>query len=339
MTRQSKLKHKITALVVSCVMVACLMMIGEFLCRAFTRVNFLDNTAEMFSPNRFGKSYGNTPNFSGVSFGQEFTTDANGFRYDAGAGVELAGDSAVLLIGDSVGFGPAVEDSKTIAGRLRARMNTPVHNASVIGYDTFDHKNAASAIVRNDRGIRTVAVIFCLNDVNDASAQQIRNQVGSMSQPQSTASLARTINDYLRSRSKLFVWLKTLLLDSQVTTFRFDLTFYQKGEENVRAALNPLSELKKELDALGVVLKVFVMPYEAQLRASATDADLEPQRLVMKALAAEGIESYDLMPKFKASENTNLLFLYGDPMHLSEEGHAVAAKAVCERLPGCDPSK
>jgi hypothetical protein len=293
----------------------------------------------MFTPNRFGTSYGNTPNFKGISFGEEFSTDANGFRYDPSREVQSVDDNAVLLIGDSVGFGPAVVESKTIAGRLRASMSVPVHNASVIGYDTFDQRNAASAIVRENPGIKTVAVIFCLNDVNDASAQQIRNRVGSIAQPPTGSSPIRLINDYLRSRSKLYVALKTLLLDSQVTVFNYDLSFYQKGEENVRGALAPLIDLKKEMDIRGVALKVFVPPYEAQLRQSAGESALLPQQLITKIFDAEGVESYDLISEFRSHGDTNSLFLYGDPMHLSEEGHAVAAKAICARLVGCDPSK
>ncbi|MFL6469151.1 MAG: hypothetical protein ACJ72Z_14430, partial [Pyrinomonadaceae bacterium] len=64
MTRpNSGWKAKFLLVIGSCVFVAAALLIGEFCCRQFTSINFLDNSRGMFTPNRFGPSYGNTPNF------------------------------------------------------------------------------------------------------------------------------------------------------------------------------------------------------------------------------------------------------------------------------------
>jgi len=104
------LKNKIFAFLFSCFLIGILLLIGEVYCRFFTRINFLDNSSGLFTANRFGSSYGNTPNFEGISFGEKFVTDADGFRIDPAFESKPPSKDAALIIGDSVGFGPAVVD-------------------------------------------------------------------------------------------------------------------------------------------------------------------------------------------------------------------------------------
>jgi hypothetical protein len=59
---------------------------------------------------------------------------------------------AILLLGDSVGFGPAVEEPETYAGLLRARFPAQrIYNSAVIGYTTTDYRNVVDAFVPSTR--------------------------------------------------------------------------------------------------------------------------------------------------------------------------------------------
>ena len=306
----------------------------------FTPINFLDNSRGMFQPKRFGNSYGNTLNFEGISFGEPFKTDANGFRVVPEFNNSLPPDApALLILGDSVGFGPAVSDDRTIAGLLRARSpGTRVYNASAIGYDTFDYRNAGVAIIKAKPEIRSVIVLLCLNDVSDASAQLIRSQTSNTGEPAAVESGGplRALNNFLRSRSKLYLWLKNLLRDTQLEYFRADLANYQKGEANVDAAIRPLTELKTELDARGISMDVFILPNEAQLRQGVPLDFFLPQNMLSGAFAKNGIDFLDLTRTFLESGlRSKELFLYGDPMHLSEAGMKIAADEICMRVIGC----
>ena len=327
-------KAKFLLLFGSCMLVAAILFVGEFLCRQFTNINFLDNSSGLFTPGRYGNRFGNTPNFEGISFGERFVTDSNGFRIDPTFRSSLPADAPVVLIlGDSVGFGPAVDDKRTIAGLLRSRLqDTGVYNGSVIGYGTFDYRNAGRGIAEAKPNIKSVIVLLCLNDVSDASAQLIRNKAGDPNEPAvaEKPSLVRRANDFLRSRSKLYLWLKDLLRDTQMVYFKSDLATYQKGEAAVDAAIAPLAELKSDLDAKGISLTVFVLPNEAQLRPNTPAEYLLPQQLLASSLRKNGIHFLDLMPAFlDAKRNSTDFFLYGDPMHLSEEGMRVSADAIC----------
>lgn len=329
------------AILSSCLIILVLLGVGEVYCRLFTRINFLDNSRGLFTYKRFGESYGNTPNFEGISFGETFYTDSEGFRVDPNFRSTAPPDAPTLLImGDSVSFGTALKDDVTIAGLLRRSMpQTNILNGSVIGYDSFDYKTVTLAHLAKHPEIKTVALFLCLNDISDASAQMIRSQNGQSSEADiqiANPSIPRRINDFLRSRSKLYLWLKNALVDTQMYYFKYDLGGYQKGEQNVLAALQPVIDLNMELKAKGVALKVFISPYEAQLRTPPPEDSKLPQQLITSVLTKNEVENYDLAPEFlKLSPKTNGLFLYGDPMHLSIDGARVAAAAACSKLEGC----
>ena len=341
MAKGSSLTAKLISTAISILLIFLLIGAGEIYCRYFTRINFLDNSRGLFTYKRFGEAYGNTPNFEGISFGAKVFIDGEGFRYDPNFASSVPVDApALLLVGDSVAFGTGLTDDKTIAGDLRRRMPaTKVLNTAAIGYDTFAYRAVVEDRVAKHAEIKTVAIVFCLNDVIDASAQLIRSQNGlaAEEQPDPSRSVVRKTNDYLRSRSKLFLWLKNALIDTEMQYFQYDLEAYKKGEENVSAVLKPIVELNDELKSKGIALKVFISPYEAQLRPDLiADAHL-PQKMITNILTRNGVENYDMMPDFAASPvDKKLLFLYNDPMHLSAEGCEIVAKDICKKIEGCN---
>lgn len=331
---------KLLALLFSTSLVLIVLAISEIYCRYFTRVNFLGNSSGLFTPKRFGNSYGNTPKFSGISFGAEFQTDAEGLRIDQNA-AKPAKESlaATLVVGDSVVFGPALTAGETIPGRLQALMpERNIMNAGVIGYDTTDYLNATSYFVDRHPEIDTVLVFICLNDVNDESASEIREKIErGVETPESSLNPVRAANDFLRSRSKLYLWLKNALVDTQKVYFDYDAAFYDRGPEFVAAAMRPVVELDKLLKSRNKKLLVYLLPYEYQLRPSARPDAGKPQAMILADLKANGVNVRDLTPIFAAAETApSLLFLYGDPMHLSADGTRLVAKSICPDLPDCD---
>ncbi|MER3630768.1 MAG: hypothetical protein C4325_00180 [Blastocatellia bacterium] len=339
---KKKIRHyanKLLALLLSSAVILILLALGEIYCRYFTRVNFLDNTSGLFTAKRFGNSYGNTPNFSGISFGAEFQTDEEGLRIVKSASQpDSKSQPSILVMGDSVVFGPALDAAETIPGRLQAMMpDRTVMNAGVIGYDTTDYLNATRYFVDRHPEIDTVLLFVCLNDVNDESASEIRGNIERRTDgPQAVANPLRLANDFLRSRSKLYLLLKNALVDTQKNYFDYDAAFYSRGPEFVAAAIRPVAELNRFLKSRNINLRVYLLPYEFQLRASAGPDVMRPQSIILSALEADGLKARDLTPDFTtAGIDPSLLFLYGDPMHLSSDGTLIAAESVCRDLPDC----
>jgi lysophospholipase L1-like esterase len=336
--KKSSWKHKLAAVLVSCFIIVIVLLLGEVFCRLFfTRITFLESSRYLFTPHRFGASFGNTPNLEGLSFSEKFNTDENGFRYDPEFKSTAPKDApAILIIGDSVSFGPGVKETETIAGRLRRALpNEQIYNASVLGYDTFDYKNVVTSVIKQKPEIKTVLLFYCLNDLSDVSAQLIRQQSETFENPDALRerpNIARRINEYLRTRSKLYLWLRSMLYDSSRTYFLNDFLFYKQDDAELQPGLQPLADLNETLAASGIKLKVFLMPYETQLRPGSPPEYFTPQEKVAKFLKQNNIDYYDAIADFKKTDSPALLFIFGDPMHLSAEGHRLAAQTVCKEL-------
>ncbi len=335
--KRSSWKHKLAAVLVSCVMMGLVLLAGEAFCRMFTRITFLETSSNLFAPRRFGKSFGNTPNMEGLVFSKKFNIDGDGFRYDPEFQPAAPKDApAILIIGDSVSFGPGVVESESIAGLLRRAIpNEQVYNASVLGYDTFDYKNVVTSVVKQKPEVKTVLLFYCLNDLSDVSAQQIRQQTDPYENPEKLRERPtpiRQINEFLRMRSKLYLWLRNNLYDSSRVYFLTDLPYYQKDDEVLQPALQPLADLKESLSASGIKFKVFLMPYEMQLRPGSPPEYFLPQEKVANFLKRNNIDYYDAMADFKKSDAPPLLYIYGDPMHLSPAGNRLTAEAVCREI-------
>ena len=325
--------QKLLLFTFSCLLILGILGLAEVYFRLFSNINFLENSKGTFTSQRFGTSYGNTPNYEGVSFGEKFYTDAEGFRVDPNFTPTAAENSpAIMLFGDSVLFGPALTEDKTIGGILRRDLpNTKIYNTAAIGYDTFDYRNVGNALIPQKSDVKTAYVVYCLNDLIPTSSQQIKEQVTSPNENPAAEdnSPMRIANDYLRSRSKFYLFMKTALRDTQMIYFQNDLAQY-KDDETLKKGLQPLVDLKKHLDENNVRLKIFISPYEAQLRNGTPEEFLIPQKKLAEFLGQNGIEFYDMMPDFKkaAGNNSRSLYLYGDPMHFSAEGNKIAAQII-----------
>ena len=329
------------ALLVVCSAILLLLVLGaaELYCRWFTRINFGGISRGMFVSRAFGDSYGNRPDYRGVAFGAAVQTDANGFRVDP-TFRESSGGDAVLILGDSVSFGVGVDAAKTVAGLLqRALPQVRFYNSSAIGYGLHDYENVVGTLLPRRPEIKHVLLFYCLNDIYDTSAQEIEAAVRDVddtgSRPSPFSSLHAFVlstNSFLRSRSKLYLYVKKELTDPSMRYFKQDLAEYQKRQSNIGDSLQPLRKIAEELAANGVTFEVFVMPYEAQLRTKEQGAFL-PQTLVDDFLRQNGIAYYDAAPAFAQSgQSPQNLYLYGDPMHLSAEGHRLAFQFVAAEL-------
>jgi hypothetical protein len=328
--------QKVLLVLGSSLLMLVLLGASELYLRWSTRINFVGVSGEMFTPRRFGESYGNAADYEGISFGAKFQTDRNGFRIDPTLR-DPNSNTAILILGDSVAFGPGVEEPKTFVGLLRRSMpNVKFYNSAVIAYGLHDYANVVDQFIPLKPEIKYVLLFYCLNDIYDVSAQQIlqavqaRRQANQAGQERFTSlqSVVDSINVYLRSRSKLYLFVKNTLTDPSVRYFKQDLAEYQKESDHVVASLRPIEEIAKKLAAWGIAFKVFVMPYEAQVRTK-LQADLLPQRIVDDFLRRNKIDYYDATEGFMNSGvSAEDLYLYADPMHLSEKGHHLMSKIV-----------
>lgn len=320
------------ALMITIIFCFLLLGIGEFYCRYFTRIHFNGNSYNLFVPNRFGESIGNLVNGKAVSFGAVCYTDENGFRIDP-AFKDTNSDKAILLCGDSVGFGCGVEENQTASGLLRQALpDIRFYNSCCIGYWNKDYKNVVDLFVPAHPNVKYVYIIMCINDTYNKSSVEIRKHLGEdpkQAVKQDAVTMAKNyafledINIWLRSRSKLYLLLKNLVSDTSMRIFSYDLEMYKNSKAYFEVNMNVFKQMSDQLQSRGIGFKVIIMPYEAQLR-SRNDAFMLPQHMITNYFLTQGIDFIDASEDFRnADVPSKQLYLYGDPMHLSSVGHRV----------------
>lgn len=299
--------------------VCVLLVLAELGARwAFPRANTADTDRTLFDLR--GDLVRWHPRASGTSFGRAVHIDEFGFR-DLGEAPATPGESW-LLLGDSVTFGVGVDARDTFAGRLQAAYpSVKIWNTAVVGYSLEDYWPAAQWFFATFPRPTRVLLVFCLNDPME---RQRPDQ-------QAEGLLASTLG-FLRRHSTLYIVAKGVLTDRSQAYFRHDLGFYDPANPRFGRAIDLLGRIQELVAQIGVPLLVVVVPYEYQLR-EATEENRLPQRMLAVQLAAMHVDSLDLYDAFAAYPGAkDDLFLYGDPMHLSVDGHALVYAELTRAL-------
>jgi len=326
----------------SLLVLAVLAGLAELAVRAFSSVDLLGNSRNLFVAKAWGDSNGTAPNVEAIAFDQVVYTDEHGFRVPKGGVPEDAAKrEAILILGDSVGFGAGIDEPETFAGLLRARFpERRVYNSSVIGYSTPDYRNVVQGFVPSHPEVTAVVLLYCLNDVTAATSEHIDRYLKQQaSPPKSLTETLRSVqllsdaNDYLRSRSKLYLFIRHQLLRTQMRDWKLVLQLYSPEHAGEAAqSVRDIADISAALQARGIPLIVVLSPFEYQLRRPDDPETQVPQRIVLDLLAKAGIDAIDPRPSFDASVPSADYFLGYDAMHLSARGHRVIADVVTEAL-------
>lgn len=316
---------------------------GELAVRAFSSIVLLGNSRDLFVANAYGTSHGNARNAEGSSFGLRVYTDENGFRVPKGGLPDDARKAqAILLLGDSVGFGPAVEEPQTLAGRLRARFpERRIFNSSAIGYATRDYRNVVEAFVPAHPEIAAAVLVYCLNDVSASSARNIDRHLN-RPEAEPASDLTETLrsfrllseaNDFLRSHSKLYLLVRHHLLRTQTRDWRAILRLYaDEGGDGVELSARDIAAIADELGRRGIPFLVVLAPFEYQLRHPEDPEVAVPQRRIGDLLVSAGVPFIDARSAFDPARRSADYFLAYDSMHFSAEGHRVMAELIAAAL-------
>lgn len=343
--KKTSLRAKLLLLASTIVFLCLLALAGEISVRLFSNTTLMGNSRNLFVANAHGTSKGNTPNVEAISFAEPVFTDRYGFRvpesYDEQSG---QGTPALLLLGDSVGFGTGVMEERSFAGLLRTSLpELQVYNSSVVGHGTPNYLDVVKAWLPEHPEVQTVVLHFCLNDVSSVSARQIDAALGDAQdkkadEPRNYVQRLRDIkligglNAFLRSRSELYLAVRNVLTDPQRRYWDVDKRVYRDYEE-VAKAMQPIAEIADSLTEKGIRFVVILSPHEYQLRPGVEDAELElPQQQLATFLGEAGIKYADALPYLRESGGGSSYFLGGDPMHLSDAGHEAMHSFMLDTL-------
>jgi len=285
--------------------------------------------------------YKNRPNFRGHFSGQlynsiEININSLGLRdYE----FKLAKDpdvNRILVVGDSITFGPAVrlEDTyvKQTEKLLRYSNTQPyqVINAGVSGYH-FEHYYLF--IKENIDKFDTDHIIigFCINDVRPKDIVRPRYVVRERLKPQITSSLKHDIKKLIKKSPsfQLFSYLKFSNTYNRKNYNTRWITSVMKSWNNeglVEKFIDMLEEIKRLTVERGIKLSVIIFPEMNQL------IDYHkygaPREKLIEILENLNIAYLDLYDTFRQKEDFSNYYLKGDTIHFTPDGHKIIAEEL-----------
>ncbi|MGH8556449.1 MAG: SGNH/GDSL hydrolase family protein [Methylococcales bacterium] len=299
-------------------------------------------------------STGNARNIEAIAFGSKVFTDRHGFRIpeDWPTANQTPTRKALLILGDSVAFGPGLNEEQTSSGMLRVQFpDMEIFNSSVMGYATRDYRNLVNFFPLAEHGIDHVFLLFCLNDISNESAAEIEQSIDAsrhveradrrFTTAQSWVAILKryplfsVMNEYLRSNSKLYLLLKGILSDPQQRYWEADYRLYLNANHlRFLSSLKAIADIATTLREAGIAFAVIIAPYEFQLRKPDA-AMLLPQRKLQDYFVHHSVFCIDSTPWFiKQRVESNAFFLPYDPMHFSERGHEIIQNIIVDRIVG-----
>ncbi len=240
------------------------------------------------------------------------------------------GDStSILFLGDSVTMGIGEENDSTFAGIINNRLeSTYILNPSLIGYSSTDYLKIINKLIAEDSnqlGISAVYLFWCLNDVYDNYGN--KNAPGF-----DRANFFGKVMSYIRSNSKLYLFLKKNFTDRPKAYFNFDKQYYDPESLSFKKAIRNINEIDSILGDSGIKFSIILLPYEYQLRNLNDPTLFAPQTIMKDSLRPQQISLFDLSDTFRSYPNPEGLYQYGDGIHFSKAGHQQIANDLINNL-------
>lgn len=133
---------------------------------------------------------------------------------------------------------------------------------------------------------------------------------------------------FVRTHSRLYYFLKTIVFDRPKSYYRFDKSFYQNEKREFQNALQIINKINAVCRAQQISFDLILLPYEYQLRTG----DFAPQSFLRTALQNEVTLFSPFQSDAIPPENSKAFFLYGDGIHLSNLGHRYLAQCLLDYL-------
>ncbi len=281
----------------------------------------LGTDAELFIPNRFENSRGLNPNAEGISYGKIKTVDTKGFwKYERTNG--STSPQTILLLGDSVTMGIGVEQNLTFGALLQDYFDDSITilNPSVIGYSVADYRNVIKTLLDENKPLDEIHIVWCLNDIYaDLSVETA---------PDGQIQLGRELIRFLHRNVYMYQWLKNIFANRPAVYYNHDIQMYDQNSPWFARSTYILLDLNKYLTELEIPFKVWISPYLEQLLLE----DEEGLADFIWALDTIGIHHLNMYNYFIEAEDHRQLYLFGDGIHLSKNGHAKVYEIMKKHL-------
>ena len=313
---------------INIIIISALFILFEILIRSFNLVSLQGFDKEFFfSENNITL---NKPNSTILKVaGKEVKTDERGFRIPL-KGYEFRNNvKSTFILGDSVSFGFGVREKDTFVGILRDQVNTNLINSSVIGHNLESYIYLLNKHINKSPEKFDKAIIFlCLNDIHleqgVVSEDELKKKINYQKDGFFIKFLKNKpfakINIFLREKSALFVFLKSISTNSVKRHYEYMRRGYEDNNLLIKYS-DYIKEIKTFSDSSNLKINFVLLPYSYQVVKNCEEQYIEPQTKVRKIFQELNLDLYDFTDDFCSNKNGKNFFLRHDPVHLSNAGH------------------
>ena len=174
------------------------------------------------------------PNMSSIIFGKKIFTDTYGFRVPE-KNFKYKGNKKIFVLGDSTSYGVGVAEEKTFIGLIRKKYpNLNIYNTSITGHNIEDHISITRKF-KTQLNIDKLIFFLNLNDINYGDVVKIQNLKIANDKPNFINRLKSNYflvkaNFFLRSKSALYVYVKSVFTHPSERHFKMTYNFYKNSE-------------------------------------------------------------------------------------------------------------
>ncbi len=307
-----------------------------FLIEFFIRVSF-DITPQGLSKGIIDISKNPKFNFPNISskkvFGKKVYTDENGFRISNNLIKKDDRLENIFFVGGSVTFGSGVTQSNTFSGILEKELSKhKIFNASVIGSNIENNLQIIDKKI-NSKNLKYIFVNFSLDDIENLNNLKKNNSLN-LKKNKNSSFIERMkknkfliyINNFIRSKSVTYVFMKGIFLNSNERYYQYALNSY--NESNINALSLIMKKYSKKNKKLNNKIIFLMIPYSFQIKDENCNKNDLAETTIENEIINSDLKLIKFKEKFCNDDKKNQIFLKYDPSHLSEYGHTLVAKIL-----------
>jgi lysophospholipase L1-like esterase len=281
----------------------------------------------------------NRPNSLLIAAGKKVKTDKNGFRVPLKETKYDGNFKNTLILGDSTSFGFGVDEKDTFVGILRDNVKSNLHNGSVIGHNLDSYIYLLKKYFDNsNNNFDNVIIFLCLNDIITKEGvvvdKKLKKTIKLENENFFMKFLKRDVifktNVYLRERSALFVFLKSIVLNSVERYYIYMSNPYKNKNELIKYAAS-IDRIKVFTSKKNIDIKFVLLPFKMQTINSCDEKYLQPQIKIRRIFKESNLNLYDFSENFCTNKDNEKFFLNFDPVHLSKAGHKFVSTLLLEK--------
>ena len=318
-----------------------------------TIIIFIEGILRIFSsitPQGISKGIINTSNnpvfnFANINqgkvFGVNVFTDKNGFRISEKIRAESQkNQKKIYFVGGSVTFGSGVNQSKTFSGVLNDEIKyLEIVNASVIGSNLKNNLDIIKKKI-DVNNLERVFVNFSMDDLVEirqiVNNEETKESLSDKEENNFISNLKKNkilmfINNFVRSKSVTYVWLKGYFLNSSKRYYLQALNSFQ-NKNKVKSLDLLLTDFSEHNILLQNKITFLIIPYNYQIRNENCAQIDYAENIISDKLTKYKFNVINFKDIFCSDSKKEKIFLKYDPSHLSEYGHMIVAKTLVREI-------